>query len=254
MRKVVCELGEEFNTSSSGKCVVISYKDSANVTVRFIEHESVVISDIWTLKLGLVKNPNKPSIFGKGFIGIGEYTSRGCGRIYRTWYDMLKRCYCKKYQVRASTYKDVEVCEEWHNFQNFAEWCYSQRTYHLKDIKGRVYQLDKDVLIKGNKIYSPYTCCFIPQEINGLFSKPNKTNKNYPSGIFYHKDRDRFTTKVICRGKVTNLGYFKTAKEAFFSYKKAKELCIKQVAEFWKHQIDSNVYSALINYEVHIDD
>ena len=254
MRKVFCEIGKEFDTSSSGKCVVIGYKDSTNVTVRFVEYESVVVTDIWTLRLGLVKNPNKPSIFGKGFIGIGKYTSKGCGRAYSIWSDMLRRCYCEKYQVKAHTYKDVEVCEEWLNFQVFAEWCYAQKGFMVKDDKGRVYQLDKDVLNKSSKIYSPETCCFIPQEINGLFSKPKQTNKNYPSGIFYHKDRRKFSTKVAYRGNVTNLGYFKTPEEAFGVYKQAKELCIKQIAEFWKDRIDPKVYNALMNYEIHIDD
>ena len=67
------------------------------------------------------------------------------------------------------SYKGVEVCEEWYNFQNFAEWCETQKFLNAKDVKGKSYQLDKDILVKGNKIYSPDTCCFVPPEINSLF-------------------------------------------------------------------------------------
>ena len=106
-------------------------------------------------------------IYGIGFIGVGNYKSRnktGHTKAYNAWAAMLQRCYDSKLHLRNPTYKECSVIEEWYNFQNFAGW------FEKNYIDG--YQLDKDLLIKGNKIYSPETCCFVPKEINLILGKP----------------------------------------------------------------------------------
>lgn len=83
---------------------------------------------------------------------------------------MLRRCYDKQFQERQPTYKGCIVCEEWYNFQNFAKW-FDENYY---EIEGEKIALDKDLLKLNNKIYSPSTCCFLPQRINvSLVSSKN---------------------------------------------------------------------------------
>ena len=106
-----------------------------------------------SLRTGAVRNPLTPSVYGKGYVGVGYYNSRDV-RLYHLWKAMLSRCYCTIMHGHRPTYKDVTVCDEWLNFQNFATWCESQEFFNAKDEKGGVYQLDKDILIRGNKIYS----------------------------------------------------------------------------------------------------
>ena len=129
----------------------------------------------WTLKHARygnfirrnIKCPYEPRTYGIGYLGEGKYKTRENGKLtkcYDTWHSMLERCYYPKYQEKYPTYKDCEVCESWHNFQAFAEW-YNDNYY---EIHGEVMCLDKDILIKGNKIYSPETCVFVPEKINNL--------------------------------------------------------------------------------------
>lgn len=196
----------------------------------------------------------KLKFYGKGYIGVGKHSFSTSKQERNLWGCLLKRCFCEKYHKTKPTYKDVTVCEEWLDFQNFAEWCNKQKFFNVKDDKGKSYQLDKDILLKGNKIYSPETCCFVPSQINSLFSYVKSTKGEYPAGVSYMKSRGKFEAYVSKRGKRVNLGHFNTCEEAFQAYKKAKEAHIKELANEWKDRIDGSVYQALLNYEVHIDD
>ena len=113
--------------------------------------------------------------------------------------------------------------------------------------------LDKDILVKGNKIYSPETCCFVPNEINVLFTKKEKDRGEYPIGVSI------ISNKYVARCGVGNsknktIGSFKTPKEAFQAYKQYKEQYIKKVADKYKCQIPNNLYKAMYSYQVEITD
>ena len=185
-----------------------------------------------------------PSILGIGILGIGKYNSKH--KFYEIWRGILKRCYCESTQKRQPTYIGCSVDEKWLNFQNFAEWC--EQNY----IDGFV--LDKDILFKGNKIYGPDTCCFVPNEINLLFTKSNKKRGNFPIGVSYQKLRNNFRASIRKNNKQINLGDFKTPEEAFLKYKFWKESYIKDSAEEWKNIINPILYNTLINYKVEITD
>ena len=193
-----------------------------------------------------------PSVYGVGFIGKGKFKANdGNGKptkCYNTWKDMLRRCYDSKYHKKKSTYKNCTVCSEWHNFQNFAQWYYSNY-YEFEDEK---MALDKDILKKGNKIYSSNTCVFVPSSINNLFIKRDKCRGKYPIGV--SKVKDKFEAWLSKGNKRIRLGYFNTPNEAFLAYKIAKEQYIKEVAEKWKAQISQKLYDTMMNYEVEIDD
>mgnify|MGYP003538983533 CR=1 FL=1 len=160
------------------------------------------------------------------------------------WDNMFYRAYHINYHLKHPTYKDVTVCEEWKCFQNFAEWC----SKHIKE----GYCLDKDILIKGNKSYSPETCCFVPNEINMLLVKSNKRRGKLPIGV--NKNGNKYQASRCINRKRFTYGTFNTPEEAFECYKFHKEAHIKEVADKWKDLIDPRVYEALINYNVEITD
>lgn len=162
---------------------------------------------------------------------------------------MLKRCYDKNWKQKHPTYKDCTVCDEWHNFQNFAQW-YEENYY---EIPGEIMQLDKDILIKGNKVYSPDTCCFVPGDINSLFIKSDEIRGNLPIGVT--KEKDKYMAQ--CQntlGYKRRIGLFNTPEEAFDAYKKRKEKIIKEIANKYKEYIPDKLYKAMYNYEVEWED
>ena len=190
------------------------------------------------------------SLYGVGFIGVGKYKSRDSpkklAKSYAVWVDMLKRGYDDNYKQKHPTYKDVTVCEEWHNFQNFAEWFYNN--YNPAIMKG--WCLDKVTICPDCKIYSPETCCFVPQEINKLFIY-RKLNKGlYPIGVSFSKQNRKFASKIKKYNKTFHLGYFLTPEEAFEKYKEAKEQHIREVADKWRDLIGDKIYKILITYKI----
>ena len=97
---------------------------------------------------------------------------------YQQWRHMLERCYSEKYHLRYKTYKNCTVCDDWLIFSNFKDWMESQ------DWEGK--QLDKDILIEGNKHYSPETCVFVDQATNSLFTYRGNARGQYPLGVCIH--------------------------------------------------------------------
>lgn len=189
-----------------------------------------------------------------GEIGSGEHQSSIDGvhtHTYKVWNDMIHRCNDTKTQRKQPNYKDCTVCDEWLNFQNFAKW-YEENYY---EIEGHVMCLDKDILIKGNKIYSPETCCIVPHCINDLFVKSNAIRGEYPIGVGLHKHSGRYRAYIkLGTRKVKHIGYYDTISEAFNAYKTYKEDYIKQTADKFKEHLPTKVYEALYNYQVEITD
>ena len=192
------------------------------------------------------KKPRK-KIYGVGVTSKGKYKttcSGKHGKIYKMWRGILRRCYCEKFQQTSVSYKGCTISEEWYDFQNFASWC--------EDNYVEGYQIDKDILLKGNKVYSPETCCFVPHEINSMFT--NKKRKRGACLIGVVKRKNVYEANFSVKKKAIYLGTFLTEKEAFLAYKEAKEKHIKNIAEKWRGQITKKVYQALVNYKVEITD
>lgn len=172
-------------------------------------------------------------------------------KCYKVWHSMLARCYDMKYHEKRPSYINCEICKEWHNFQNFAEWFYD----NYYEIEGETMSLDKDILFKRNKIYSPKTCVFVPKKINSLFVKSNKNRGSLPIGVSYHKRDGVFTShSANGNGKNIHLGNYNSLQDAFESYRKYKEKIIKQVANEYKDLIPYKLYKAMYRYKVEIDD
>lgn len=247
-------LGKEFETNSWGKCVVIGYNNNLDVLVEFIDYPYIVRCRLGCLRQGRVKNPYYPTYHGKGFLGEGKYNIEDDKDAYSLWRSMILRAYGERYHKLRPTYRDVEVCNAWLNFQNFTEWFYSQKFSRAVDEVGNFYALDKDILVKGSKLYSPDTCSFVPRDVNALLVKRDKKRGDLPIGVRYNKTGKRFCVGLSYFGKSITLGIYDSLESAFNVYKNAKESYIKEVAEYWKDRIDERVYQALLKYEVHIDD
>lgn len=247
-------LGKEFETNNSGKCFIIDYKGSHDITVMFYDPVFITTCQQGQLYAGRVKNPYVPSLYGKGYVGVGV-NSVTDKKTFQFWCGILERAYNPKYVKKNPTYVGTTVCDEWLNFQNFAAWCYKQKGFKVKDERGLYFQLDKDLLVKGNKCYSPDTCCFVPQAVNKLLLKSNKSRGEMPIGVFNRKGSNSFTASMS-RGsdKKVTIGSFKNPEDAFQAYKVVKEGHIKSVAEKWKGLIDCRAYEALMNYNVEISD
>ena len=237
--------GDVYYNYAGLKMTVVENKDSHNVKIAF-ENGYEKYCCARDIRLGKVKNPYHPSIYGVGYIGKGYGIEDK--RRYSTWIDMLKRCYDPKYQIKYPSYIGCSVCKEWHNYQNFAKW-YDENYYKCGNER---MCLDKDILIKGNKVYSPETCVFVPTAINNLFVKKQRSRGDYPIGV--RKLKQRYSAYLGIKGKTKTIGVYDTVEDAFLSYKSAKELYIRQVADEYKNIIPTKLYTAMINYEVDISD
>lgn len=236
--------GEKHITNEGYGVEIIEYFGALNCTIQFEDGNIIINREYSSIVRGTIKNPYHKSVHGVGYFGNGRYSSKTHFKIYYTWNGMLERCYSEKLQKKRPTYIDCTVDTGWCNFQNFAKWF--EENYKENQ------HLDKDILIKGNKIYSPDTCAFVPQQINYLFVKCNSKRGKYPIGVF--KRGNRFKVQMNINSIQVHLGLFNTPEEAFQTYKTAKEKYIKEVANKYKDQITEQTYQALINYQVEITD
>lgn len=252
MTNVIDRTGEVSYNSFGSLMVITNYRNCDDMDVYFSKYN-------WTkkhtqyahFKRGNILCPYERRFYNKGYVGEGIYKIKINGKPtkhYKTWQAMLKRAYYPKYKQQHPTYIGCEVYSSWHNFQVFSEWI--DKNYY--EIEGEQVCLDKDILCKGNKIYSPNTCVFVPQRINNLFTKSDKARGDLPIGVSYRYKK--YVASCRVNGKTKHLGSYDTKEEAFQVYKKFKENYIKEVAEEYKNVIPQKLYEAMIKYEVEIDD
>lgn len=197
-------VGEIKENSKGTKMRIIAERSRMDIDVEFLDSHHYVFEHATysNFNRGSIKNPFDPSLSGIGYIGVGDYstgTSRKHTDEYHCWRNIIDRCYIEDFSEKYPTYYDItECCDEWKNFQNFAEW-YNKNKY---DIGTERLHLDKDIKFKGNKIYSPYHCILVPQSINLQFGKSGKSGtekvinvdrikgliENYPTMPQYVRD------------------------------------------------------------------
>ena len=143
---------------------------------------------------------------------------------YRAWKGMLGRAYCPKRHKRSPSYADVTVCDEWLLFSNFKAWMAQQ------DWKNK--HLDKDIIVPGNKVYGPDTCCFVEPRINTLLTFNERRRGDLPLGVHYSKQDKSYlaTCRKADKGKMC-LGHFKTPSEAHDAYVVQKVATIVEAAD-----------------------
>ena len=186
-------------------------------------------------------------------VGILDISGGRKSKAYEIWASILQRCYDNKWYLKRPTYKGCIICDEWRLFSNFKQWFENPENGYQEG-----YHIDKDIINKGNKTYSPETCCFVPCAINNLIVSCKSKRGDLPMGVSRTK---RNLTKPFeaSLGGMKNhihLGRFSTPEEAFYAYKQAKEQYIQEVATkyFNEGKITERVYNALMRYEVEITD
>jgi len=201
-------------------------------------------------------------VYGKGYLENSKVKDKNNKKkkSYETWRGMFKRCY-KPRGSEIKAYKNCSVCDEWLCFDVFEKW-YNENYY---EVDNEIMNLDKDILIKNNKTYSPNTCIFVPQSINKLFLRESKSRGDCLIGVSKIKrnsNGDYSYRYKIATNKKLNLnngrdrihGCERTELEAFYKYKKIKEEYIRQVADLYKDKIPQKLYDAMYNYQVEITD
>lgn len=155
---------------------------------------------------------------------------------YVAWASMLGRCYSAKYQASHPTYAGCSVVKEWLTFSNFKKWMKHQ------DWRGK--QLDKDILIVGNKVYSPDTCIFVSSAVNKLLIDSAAKRGDYPQGVAWDKIMGKYRSYCNVNGKLKHLGYFGRANEAEVAYLEFKITHVTKIA----NDQPLNIKNGLLNH------
>ena len=241
-------VGTTFVTNEGCTVKVIAYNGVKDVTIEFIGYDYVRQGVSWNaLQRGVVRNPMLRKEYGVGYFGEGPYKT--ATKAHNAWHNMMRRCYCQETRDKFPTYEQCIVCDEWHNFQNFAKW-YEENYY---EIDGQTMCLDKDILIKNNKVYSPETCVIVPQHINKLFTKRQRFRSECCIGVTLEKS-GKYKAEHSTNGQHNYLGTYDTLQQAFYAYKVFKENEIKRIADLYKQYLPQQLYDAMYNYEVEIND
>ena len=245
--------GVVFKTNNYGDVVVLDYYNARDVTIKFLNTGNVRKTGTSELKKGEIRDNEAFPVYVVGIMDVPNEARRNVPipKEYSIWNGVRQRCYNENIRHLAPSYQEAEMSENFKRYSYFKEWCNKQIGF---DQDG--WQLDKDILIKGNKLYSEATCCFVPPEINSLILKADRIRGKYPIGVYHDtsKIHKRFSARVSKNGKHKRFGSYLTPEEAFAVYKREKEKYIKEVANKWKDQIDNRVYEALMNWTIEITD
>lgn len=242
---------------------VVEYIDSKHIFVEFQDEHRERHNATWQQFLhGEIKNnfyiKEKKLVYGVADRG-NKYHSQINGKTLKEdilWTKMLERCYDKKVAERNPTYIGVTCSNEFLSYTFFYEWLHEQENWEYLNKNNIKYNLDKDILIKGNKIYSPETCCLVPQNVNTLFIKRNKSRGDLPIGVTKRSNKGFYAQWADNKGGKHSSKTVYSIEEAFIIYKTEKEKIIKQVAqeEYKRGTITRRCYEAMINYQVEITD
>lgn len=225
-------IGEVFKSTRCGDFIVKDYESSYRVTIQFIQSGFTKVVSQKQIREGCIKDPSIASVYGWGINDVNYNVTKidvlnnkpenfWMCPYYRKWVGVLKRCFDLKMHRRLPTYKDCTTCEDWRYFSNFIKWVDSQPNRNWEGC-----ELDKDLLIEGNKHYSPETAVFIANTVNGfiidsgnrgdcllgVLYRPNKSSIN----PYYAQCSNPFT------GKRGHLGVFPTELEAHKAWQTKK--------------------------------
>ena len=248
-------VGNIFTTNHYGSLIITNYVNNCEVYVKFIDTGYETKAGLSDIRNGKVKDRLVPSVCGVGV--IGDETTRVNSKVlkeYRLWHNMLERCYGQQQQDINPTYVGCTVSDNFRQLPYFQDWCHNQIGFDHFDENGKPFALDKDILVKGNKVYSEDSCVFVPREMNSLLLTRSRFRGSLPLGVSFLNDRKKYRARCSLGGNNKTIGYYNTEEDAFYAYKQVKERYIKEVAYKWKGTVDNRVYESLMNWEVSIDD
>lgn len=241
-------VGKRFKNKQGDWATIIEYVNASKIVIEFDGYpDKLKITNSSALRSGSFKNNYKPTICGMGYIGDGwaSISKRSAeSLVYDVWVNMLSRCYDDYTQSQQPAYIGCSVDERWHSLEVFAHW------YLNHPFRGEGFHLDKDLLVKGNRVYSEEVCTLIPPEVNAALSIKPSPKSGLPIGV--NKIDNGYVAR-LCTGETREyLGYYKTPEEAHEVYVKAKEDYIRRLAEKWKGQIEGKAYQALREWKFNV--
>jgi len=165
-------------------------------------------------------------------------------RSYSAWCRMFYRCYSDKFHESSPTYLNCSIDNRWKKYSEFKDW------FDVNYIPG--FDLDKDILVCGNKVYSPEFCRYIPKALNLLLNKHENGSGEFPQGVSFDKRDCMIQSHIRINGKQHRIGYYDSVQEAHIAYKSAKEDYVKKEA---KHYFDNgdikiDIYNSLMSWKL----
>lgn len=243
MVAVINLTGKILSTSNSGKFKILRHLKTREIEVEFINTGYRKIVNLGNAQKGSIKDPYAPNVFGIGHVGEGKYSYKNHSKIYRTWQNMLARCFVRSGGVPRT------VCKRWLNFQKFASDVVKMPNH---DSLG--FDFDKDLRVLGNRHYSPKTCSFVPIAVSKLLSTVSRNKHDMSQGVTknIYKGKRGTTVAYLARaninGGVLNIGTFSTEEEARNEYLKVRLKSIRRIAKKYAEFLHPDVYENLMNY------
>jgi len=195
----------------------------------------------------------KATVFNKGFNDWHSPVTVNKKPIwqYQIWKNMLSRCFNPQLKNKFPAYIGVSCCETWLHMSNFIDDIQGIENFEKRNMG---WELDKDILKKGNKIYSKENCCFVPKEINCLLTNSKGTRGELPVGLSLRVKTGKYQVRTRINGVEKYLGVFDDMHQAFTVYKEARESEIRNLANKYKNQLAANVYQSLLDWKIEIED
>ena len=247
-RKREESIGSRYMTKDHGEIEIVDYKGFKKVSCKFLDTGNIILARMDKILTGGVRDRLRPDVYGVGILGLEISKGSVDKYAYKMWYSMLGRCYSERIQRLHPTYNGCSVSENFLYFPYFKTWLEKQVGYGTKG-----FDLDKDLLVKGNKIYSEETCVLIPQEINTFLLTNKKRRGECLLGVS-KRPSGRYSAGICTDHKKRLIGTFDTEYEAFCAYKSEKERYASVLAHKWKGKVDDRVCEALFNFNVEITD
>lgn len=232
------DVGSVLSSNSFGDFLILGYeikpygnRDRKMVKIKFVETDYETFTEPYFAVKGLVRDPFYPKVYGKGFIGSPKPVEAKHKKCHEVWQDMFYRCYGNNV-VNKRLYKDVKVCEEWHNFQNFIPW------FEDNYIEG--YRLDKDLKILDSKLYSPETCTFVPHRVNSFVTNRLKV------GVSYCSSNDTWKAQCANNGHNHQIGNYKSKELAVEKYKNFKLRLLSELRDEYPEVITDIIFNNIV--------
>lgn len=245
-------VGKVFPSNNCGDVEVIEALDKGKLKVKFLNTGNVRVYDKASVVRQEMRDVEAFPVYTTGIQDIKGYLVKGQPnpKDYNIWNAIRQRCYNLNIQDRLyPQYIGCTMSEDFLIFSKFKEWYNNQIGC---DQDG--WHIDKDLLVKGNKVYSAETCILLPKQINSAIVIHNRGSNNFPMGVIYNCTKTRYRARIQRKEGWESLGAYDTPEEAFYAYKPVKEAYVKSIAEQWKDKIDPRAYQALMNWTIDIDD
>ena len=238
-------VGNTYKSNNYGDFKIVGIYSDGRFIIRFVETGYTTIVERQILIRGKVKDKKRATVYGVGVIG-DKYPCQVGGKRkleYALWKGMLRRCYSPKEQAKNPTYEGCTVSENFKSYEYFYEWCQEQKGFGLPD-----WQLDKDLLVKGNKVYSEDTCCFLPRVLNSAIANKRSEVNKIPIGVRKDKNGKFFGYCRVEEGRPIVSIPYDTIDEALEFYRTIRKEYVRRMARSYKKELSDKAFKALMLY------